>query len=78
MPRCSLCVRSSGFQKPSQRNQEAFDRAVLEIAETSERLLVDIGVAVSAHPAGHEPTDHSGQLLLNFSHIGAIGRQDRT
>ncbi len=29
----------SGFNKPSRANQEAFERAVLEIAETSQRLL---------------------------------------
>jgi hypothetical protein len=29
----------SGFHKPSKKNQEAFDRAVREIAEASARLL---------------------------------------
>ncbi|MFH5184227.1 DUF2277 domain-containing protein [Paenibacillus sp. TAB 01] len=29
----------SGFQKPSKANEEAFDRAVLEVAEAAERLL---------------------------------------
>lgn len=29
----------SGFRKPSRANQEAFDRAVAEIAATSARLL---------------------------------------
>jgi hypothetical protein len=29
----------SGFNKPSKANQEAFDRAVHEIAEASDRLL---------------------------------------
>ncbi len=29
----------SGFQKPSQRNQQAFDGAVLEIAAVAGRLL---------------------------------------
>jgi hypothetical protein len=29
----------SGFCKPSKANQQAFDRAVLEITESSERLL---------------------------------------
>ena len=29
----------SGFRKPSRVNQEAFDRAVAEIAESSKRLL---------------------------------------
>jgi hypothetical protein len=29
----------SGFQRPSQRNQAAFEKAVVEIAAASERLL---------------------------------------
>jgi hypothetical protein len=29
----------SGFRKPSKANQDAFERAVQEIAETSRRLL---------------------------------------
>ncbi|MGD0182585.1 MAG: DUF2277 domain-containing protein [Terriglobales bacterium] len=29
----------SGFNKPSRANQEAFDRAVVEVAEASRRLL---------------------------------------
>ena len=29
----------SGFRKPSKANQEAFDRAVAEIADSSQRLL---------------------------------------
>lgn len=29
----------SGFQKPSKANEEAFDRAVKEVAEAAERLL---------------------------------------
>lgn len=32
----------SGFQKPSRANQEAFDRAVVEVAESSRRLLDSI------------------------------------
>jgi hypothetical protein len=34
----------SGFHKPSRANQEAFERAILEISGTSERLLLAIGV----------------------------------
>jgi hypothetical protein len=33
----------SGFQKPSRANQEAFDRAVAEVADASRRLLESIG-----------------------------------
>ena len=33
----------SGFQKPSQANREAFERAVAEISAASDRLLEAIG-----------------------------------
>lgn len=32
----------SGFREPSQRNADAFDRAVDEVAAASERLLVAV------------------------------------
>ena len=35
----------SGFHKPSKMNQEAFERAVVEIAESSRRLLTALGCA---------------------------------
>ena len=35
----------SGFTKPSQANSEAFDRAVAEVAEVSERLLDELVTA---------------------------------
>jgi hypothetical protein len=34
----------SGFHKPSRANQEAFERAILEISRASERLLSAVGV----------------------------------
>lgn len=42
----------SGFQKPSRANQPAFDRAVQEIAEASDRLLATIAEA-SEHGRQH-------------------------
>jgi hypothetical protein len=38
----------SGFQKPSRANQEAFDRAVREVAAASGRLLQSVGVKAVA------------------------------
>ncbi len=32
----------SGYQKPSRANQEVFDRAVIEIAQSSQRLLNEL------------------------------------
>jgi hypothetical protein len=37
----------SGFPKPSQANREAFDSAVMEVAEASRRLLESIGAAAA-------------------------------
>lgn len=36
----------SGYNKPSKANQEAFDRAVMEIAEASRKLLNAVGSKV--------------------------------
>ncbi len=33
----------SGFRKPSQKNAEAFDAAVEEVAEVTRRLLAEVG-----------------------------------
>ena len=41
----------SGYRKPSLRNQEAFDRAVAEVAEASRRLLDAIGADTKANHA---------------------------
>ena len=38
----------SGFRKPSRANQEAFDRAVVEIAEASRKLLDAIQARAAA------------------------------
>jgi hypothetical protein len=53
----------SGFHKPSRANQEAFDRAVLEIADSGRRLLDTIGVPplrepdISGERSGPAPSD---------------------
>ena len=39
----------SGFRAPSQANQEAFDRAVTEVADASRKLLDDL--VVKGRPA---------------------------
>jgi len=38
----------SGYRKPSRANQEAFDRAVKEVADSVEKLLSEIGVDLAA------------------------------
>jgi hypothetical protein len=38
----------SGFNKPSQQNQAAFERAVDEVTETARRLIVSLHTAAPA------------------------------
>ena len=38
----------SGYRKPSRANQEAFDRAVKEVADSVEKLLSQLGVDSAA------------------------------
>jgi hypothetical protein len=45
----------SGYRAPSRRNQEAFERAVAEVAMATSRLLDGIGAA-SAAAAGPAPS----------------------
>jgi hypothetical protein len=47
----------SGFHKPSKVNQEAFDRAVREIADASQRLLLSI------HSARLPASSHAGMAV---------------
>lgn len=42
----------SGYRTPSKANEEAFDRAIDEVAETSERLLDSL--VTSAEPKNRE------------------------
>jgi hypothetical protein len=49
----------SGFNKPSRVNQEAFDRAVAEVAESSRRLLESI-TRTSITPATR-PADRTSE-----------------
>ena len=41
----------SGYRQPSQANQQAFDRAVDEVAAATQRLLDDLVVGPSSRPA---------------------------
>jgi hypothetical protein len=40
----------SGFRKPSQKNQHAFDRAVVEISNSVEKLLKQVAPADVPEP----------------------------
>src|SRR5262245_12576768 len=45
----------TGFQKPSQRNAEAFEAAIAEIALVSQRLIVAVGGDVEEGPDRKPP-----------------------
>jgi hypothetical protein len=45
----------SGFRQPSARNAEAFDAAIAEIAEASERLIMALGGDVEPGPDRKPP-----------------------
>jgi hypothetical protein len=45
----------TGFQKPSQRNAEAFEAAIADIAAVSQRLLVAVGGEVEPGPDRKPP-----------------------
>jgi hypothetical protein len=46
----------SGMRKPSRANQEAFDRAVLEISASSHRLLEALGLPAAARTEPEQPS----------------------
>ena len=45
----------TGFQKPSQRNTDAFEAAIAEIAAVSQRLIVAVGGDVEPGPDRKPP-----------------------
>ncbi len=57
----------SGFHKPSRANQEAFERAVHEISEASDRLLKSLGApqheATAAIPSATDSSPTRRQAL---------------
>jgi hypothetical protein len=52
----------SGFQAPSQANQEAFDRAVREVASVSRTLFQSLKVR---RPYGHHEHSHEDALVTH-------------
>lgn len=59
----------SGFTKPSQANEAAFDKAVQEVAEVAQRLLD--GLVTEAHP-------HNREEEARKAHLRAIERFGRS
>ena len=53
----------SGYREPSARNREAFDAAIAEIAEASQRLVAALGVDIEDGPnrwIGRDGVVHTG------------------
>jgi hypothetical protein len=56
----------SGFAKPSQANQEAFDRAVDEVAKASQRLLDSLETAAPAKDREVEKAKAAARAAKRF------------
>ena len=56
----------SGFTKPSQVNQEAFDRAVHEIAHITEHLLADLVTAAAPKDREVEAERRRARAVARF------------
>jgi hypothetical protein len=48
----------SGYRKPSRANEEVFNRAIVEIAGSVERLLTDLAPAPAKHAKAPEHRQH--------------------
>jgi hypothetical protein len=57
----------SGFNKPSQANAEAFDRAVLEVTEAARRLLTSLHTNAPARDREVEARKARERTRLRFT-----------
>jgi hypothetical protein len=56
----------SGFNKPSQANEAAFDRAVLEVSDTARRLLTSLHTQAPARDREVEAEKAKERSRLRF------------
>lgn len=56
----------SGFNKPSQANEAAFDRAVAEVSETARRLLTSLNTQAPARDREVEAEKAKERSRLRF------------
>ena len=68
----------SGYRKPSRANEEVFNRAIVEIAGSVERLLTDLAPTPAKHAKApdhrqHRPADQPQPVV----EIGATVEADR-
>ncbi len=57
----------SGFNRPSQANAEAFDRAVAEVTEAARRLLTSLHTAAPARGRAVEAQKARERMRLRFT-----------
>jgi hypothetical protein len=57
----------SGFNKPSQANAEAFDRAVVEVGDAARRLLTSLHTTAPARDRDVEAAKHKERMRLRFT-----------
>jgi hypothetical protein len=73
----------TGFQKPSQRNAEAFEEAIAQIAAVSQRLIVAVGGDVEEGPDRKPPArlytdaDRERWRIRDQERLGARGERRR-
>lgn len=58
----------SGFSKPSTANEEAFNRAVDEVAEASSKLLCSLMTSASPRNREAEAAKAHARAVLRFGH----------
>jgi hypothetical protein len=56
----------SGFAKPSQANEEAFDRAVIEVSDAARRLLTSLHTSAPARDREVEAQKAKERSRLRF------------
>lgn len=59
----------SGFQKPSRRNEEAFDRAVEEIAAITRQLIASLETAAPPRDRALEATKARARSAKRFGRV---------
>ena len=57
----------SGFNKPSQANSEAFNRAVIEVTDAARRLLASLHTTAPARDREVEAQKHKARMRLRFT-----------
>jgi len=65
-PRCNSCGNYLAFNKPSQANAEAFDRAVAEVSQVARQLLSSLHTQAPARDRETEAEKAKERSRLRF------------